>query len=1046
MKPKSLLKLTIIFIVPILFSCNNNPIIVGENARFTIITPECIRLEFSPNGKFIDYPSLFAINRDARSNEFKFTDHEKNIIIETSRMRLEYKGNGLPFSLENLKIFVKQDTGLTKWVPGEKNKNNLGGTLRTVDGISGKVELGEGLLSRDGWYLLDDSKRPLLAKNWVKSRSENAGTDWYFFSYGKDYKSALKSLTTIGGKIPLPRKYVLGSWYSRYWPYSEEDYKQIVKEYKEYNFPIDVIVLDMDWHKDGWTGWSWNRKLLPDPEALLKWFHEQNLFVTINLHPADGVASHEDQYKIFMKKMGVNLNGIPDSTLPTLPFDVSNKKYITTFNQTVLTPLKNSGVDFWWLDWQQSEFTIGMPGLKNLEWLNRCFFNFTSTSRERGQSFSRWGGWGDHRYPIHFSGDAVAVWPMLAFEVPFTSTAGNIGCFFWSHDIGGHYGNFDQETNTRWVQFGALSAALRLHSTRDPNMDKRPWKFKSEYLKSMRIAFQLRSKLFPYIYSSAWKSVSESLPLTCPMYIQYPKKEISYNCPQQYFFGTSVLVAPIVMAGTGKNKVVFQNVWFPEGKWYNFFTNEKYEASEQPVSIWSDIYEFPVFAKGGVPIPMQPFRQRMTTSIIDTLVIRTYPGTDNQTDCFTLYEDDGISPEYTKGKYATTILSYSRKANTYEVKIEGTKGNYKGQIKKRSYIIQFPCTQKAVDAFVNGNKVQVGYDSVKSTNYINISTLPIGKNIIVSLTAQEINYEIIKNINYERRKSGLIDSVLQKKSALEIISSYSKKENINDFFNVFGFLTGISIHFNEDELSLINNSNGKAEKLSLKVNDSNGSENKDIVSTEIEKNSPVLTTYNFEMNPLGFGLKTVRTIQLKSVIDGRNIEFSNRLKEILPSIPSWLLVGPFDFDITKNIAECINRPEIESDLDTSKTYAGKYGQLIKWQTTNARKDGIVDIFNICKTLNSVAYATTYIYSANDQKIKFKIVSDDGNEVFLNNKKIFSNNVFRAINGPEDIAEGKLKKGVNKLMMKISQKGGGWEFRVKIDTEKAVKISTNPDAF
>ena len=134
-------------------------------------------------------------------------------------------------------------------------------------------------------------------------------------------------------------------------------------------------------------------------------------------------------------------------------------------------------------------------------------------------SFSRWGGWGDHRNPIHFSGDAGTRWPMLEFEVPFTTTAGNVGCFFWSHDIGGHTGGRNEESYMRWVQFGATSAALRSHSTRKPDMDRRPWTYSRQAEDSMRLSFHLRSELFPYIYSSAWQSCAESVPLSRPMYI-----------------------------------------------------------------------------------------------------------------------------------------------------------------------------------------------------------------------------------------------------------------------------------------------------------------------------------------------------------------------------------------------------------------------------------------------------------------------------------------------------------------------------------------------
>ena len=133
------------------------------------------------------------------------------------------------------------------WRPGERNRKNLGGTIRTLDGVKGPVDLGEGVLSRDGWYLLDDSQTPLLTSDWVRERPGNGNTDWYFSATGPITRRRLKALTRIGGAVPLPRKYVLGAWYSRYWPYTSQDYREIVEGVRQHDFPLDVIVMDMDW-------------------------------------------------------------------------------------------------------------------------------------------------------------------------------------------------------------------------------------------------------------------------------------------------------------------------------------------------------------------------------------------------------------------------------------------------------------------------------------------------------------------------------------------------------------------------------------------------------------------------------------------------------------------------------------------------------------------------------------------------------------------------------------------------------------------------------
>ena len=728
-----------------------NPVMSG-NARFTVITPNCIRLEYAANGVFVDAPSLFAANRAARFNGFKQAQAGGTTTIDTGAIRLTYTPDGQPFSSANLRAVIKKGAHDVPWTPGAANPGNLGGTIRTLDGADGPEDLGQGLLSRDGWYLLDDSHSDLLTNNWVQARPAGSGTDWYLFGYGDDYKAALKSLTAIGGPVPMPRKYALGAWYSRYWPFSSDDYRQIVKEYGQHDFPLDNMVMDMDWHRDGWTGWSWNRTLLPDAEQLLPWFHSQGLHVTLNLHPADGVGPQEDTYAAFMRDMGQD-----PATKQTLPFDAADKKYMDTMFADVFAPLEKNGVDFWWLDWQQYPNTRSIPDLTNLFWLNTLLYQRTSLNGERGLSFSRWAGWGDHRHPIHFSGDASTSFPMLAFEVPFTSTAGNVGCFFWSHDIGGHNRGRNEESYARWVQFGATSPVLRSHSTRDATMDRRPWTYPRWAEDSMRTSFHLRDLLFPYIYSSAWVTTQNTVPLDRPLYIDYPREEKSYHNAQEYLLGDNILAAPIVSPGVGPGRVGTQTVWFPSGTWYNYFTGERFEGGTESL-VSADINEFPLYVRGGVPIPMQPYAPRMATTPLKTLVVRCYPGTDNQTGHYPLHEDDGETTAYERGEFATTPLAYTRKGDTVTVTVGATAGHYISQPTSRSLVIELPDTVKALQATAEGRSLTVTYDAANYTNKITVPARPIGKPVTVIVHAAPGGWDVLHKQAVLRRNLLLSDA------------------------------------------------------------------------------------------------------------------------------------------------------------------------------------------------------------------------------------------------------------------------------------------------
>jgi len=428
----------------------------------------------------------------------------------------------------------------------------------------------------------------------------------------------------------MVRKSILGSWYCRWRDYTSDDFLQIVSEYKEHDFPLDIMVMDMGWHRMnatygyghagmlGWTGYSWNKKLIPDPEDLLNKLHNDRIFVSLNDHPHDGIRNHEDCYPDFMRALGKD-----PSTNENLPFKIGDRAYTNAFFKYGHQPLGKMGIDFWWVDWQQDHiypYVFGYPNLRFLPWLNYLYFKNSEENGNRGLGFSRWGGWGDQKHPIEFSGDIKSTWQSLKFEVAFTANSGNAGCFFWAHDLGGFYGDRNPELYTRWVQFGLTNSTLRVHSCGE-NLDRRPWLWGENEEKSMRIIYHLRSQLIPYIYSSVWQCNHQSLSLLRPMYLEYPNDSNAYQNPQEYLFGDNFLSAPIVSPGIGPNKLAKQKVWFPAGTWYNIFSNEKHEGSKTD-SVSADLDKFPFYVRGGYPIPMQTYTARMTTEPLKNLIIR----------------------------------------------------------------------------------------------------------------------------------------------------------------------------------------------------------------------------------------------------------------------------------------------------------------------------------------------------------------------------------------------------------------------------------------
>ena len=182
-------------------------------ARFQVLAPALVRLEYSPSGAFVDAPSVAVINRDDWPHTpVQSREEEGWLILDTEVLSLRYKLGSGPFATNNLRIEWRDDSGRHQWKPGDTDDQNLGGVPGELGNRSTKVVTDPGPLSRKGCYLLDDSKTALFDKgsDWVKPRPTKDSLDWFFLAYGADYKSALSQLSKLVGPVPMLPRYVFG--------------------------------------------------------------------------------------------------------------------------------------------------------------------------------------------------------------------------------------------------------------------------------------------------------------------------------------------------------------------------------------------------------------------------------------------------------------------------------------------------------------------------------------------------------------------------------------------------------------------------------------------------------------------------------------------------------------------------------------------------------------------------------------------------------------------------------------------------------------------
>ncbi|HEX6880159.1 MAG TPA: TIM-barrel domain-containing protein, partial [Terriglobales bacterium] len=616
-------------------------IVTSGDARFTILTPQMIRMEWSADGKFEDHASLVFINRKLPVPTFQSTTEEGWLTIRTANINLRYKVGGGKFTPESLNVTFAMKGKYATWRPGLADTGNLQGTTRTLDGVRGSnTKLEPGLISRDGWVVVDDSTRPLFDNSdwpWVMERPNGERQDWYFFGYGHDYKQALGDYIKVAGRIPMPPHFAFGTWWSRYWAYTDQELMELVRGFQTHDIPLDVLVIDMDWHPTfgtkwwenkqdqsghslGWTGYTWNKEYFPDPPAFLSWVHKQGLKSTLNMHPASGVQPFEEPYPAMAKAMGID-----PATKKYVKFDIANKKFAENYMNLLHHPLEKQGVDFFWLDWQQEHETT-LPGLNPTWWLN---YVHTSDMERRGKRpliFHRWGGLGNHRYEIGFSGDTISVWESLAFQPYFTATAANVGYGYWSHDIGGHMpGVVEPELYTRWIQFGAFSPILRTHTTKNPEAERRIWAYPAEYAATMRDAYVLRYALIPYIYTASRYTYDTGLSICRPLYYEYPEAPEAYEFSDEYFFGNDMIVSPIVAPRDKATGLAKETIWLPQGTWIEWSSGEKLQGPAKFERTFA-LDEYPVYVRAGSIIPMAPKMEHTDAKPLDPLILQVYPG------------------------------------------------------------------------------------------------------------------------------------------------------------------------------------------------------------------------------------------------------------------------------------------------------------------------------------------------------------------------------------------------------------------------------------
>ena len=721
---------------------NPRCIIKGNTYRIQILTERVIRLEYNELGNFVDSASALIINRNFERPLFIKKEDEAYIYIETRYLTLKYLKNS-KFSESSLSATI--NFSQKEWFYNQKEVRNYGGTTISLDNITKMPHLEKGLFNPDMFLTLDDSDSLLLDEySNVFKRDENS-KDIYLFAYNNNFNEVLKDYYTLTGYPAFLPRYALGNWWSRDIPYRDEHVMQLLNKFKMNGIPISIFLFDKDWSikmpKESLTsGFSFNTNLIKNPTTLINNLHDMNVKVGVKINPKDGIFSQETYFSEARKYIQLNKKGYID-------FNPFAARFMDLYFKLFIHPLESLGIDLFWND-----FDI-LSNRHALFVLNDYMKKDMERSGKRSLILGRNANYAPHRYPILYSGHNVISFDVLKFLPLFNITATNIGVSYWSHDIGGSVGGFeDDELYIRSVQFGVFSPILRFNTESGTYYKREPWRWDIVTNSIITYYLRFRNQLIPYLYTEIYRYHKEGLPLLKPFYYEYP---FAYDDPvyiNQYFLGSSMLISPIVKKNDELVNRTIQRFFIPDGIWYDFKTGKKFAGNKKYVSFYK-IEDYPVFVKAGGIIPLAGINDLMSINPPKELEIHVFPGKSNS---YNLYEDDGITKQYLNGNYVITNIDYNYLANNYTLIIRNIEGKSDLLFQKRDYKIHFRNTKKANNIKVYFNDKEINFKSYLMDNdfIIEVKEVPTNGQLTINCQGKDIEIDALMLLNDD------IDSIL----------------------------------------------------------------------------------------------------------------------------------------------------------------------------------------------------------------------------------------------------------------------------------------------
>ena len=518
-----------------------------------------------------------------------------------------------------------------------------------------------------------------------------------------DPSKFMKDFSVITGSAALPPKWALGYMQSHRTLQDNKQMIGIIDSFRIKKIPVDaVIYLGTGFTPRGWNktqpSFEFNPEVFKrDPDSVIADMHARNVKVIVHMVPWD-----RDKLP--------TLQG----SIPPNPGEVLDASHLSNYWKQHI-PLVKFGIDGFWPD--EGDWFNLFERIKRHQLYYQGHLSTTpnvrpwSLQRNGYPGIAQWGGW-------VWSGDTESSWKTLEGQVAVGINYGlSIGPF-WGSDIGGFYPNEELtgELYLRWHQFASFCASFRSHGrtwwTRLPwgwglselgPLEGSRYPLKSELNNPSiepiaRKYNELRYQLMPYTYTLAWEARNSGMPLMRAMWLHYPEDEKVKGMGSQYLWGGDLLIAPVFEKGA-----TTRDVYLPKGEWYDWWTNKK-ESGEQTVTRDVDLSVMPIYVRAGAIIPVDPIRQYTGETVNEPTTLRIYQGANGQ---FTLYEDDGISQDYLKGKGTWTNITWNDKEKRLSIQPGGAPKDAVNMMVQRKFKVELIPQGSIKNLNYNNKLVQV---------------------------------------------------------------------------------------------------------------------------------------------------------------------------------------------------------------------------------------------------------------------------------------------------------------------------------------------------